>query len=57
VFSAVVPETETAALIEPEGLGERPYLLTSNYRTILSYNCSNAYALSVALLSDAIARR
>jgi lytic murein transglycosylase len=57
VFSVFVPETETAALIEPEGAGERPYLLTSNYRTILSYNCSNAYALSVALLSDAIARR
>lgn len=57
VFSVAIPETETAALIEPQGEGERPYLLTTNYRTILSYNCSNAYALSVALLSDAIARR
>jgi lytic murein transglycosylase len=55
--SVTAPEGETAALIEPEGEGERPYLLTANYRAILSYNCSNAYALSVALLSDAIARR
>jgi membrane-bound lytic murein transglycosylase B len=52
-----MPDVETAALIEPEGEGERPYLLTSNYKAFLSYNCSNAYALSVALLSDAIARR
>jgi lytic murein transglycosylase len=52
-----LPDSEPAALIEPEGAGEKPYLLTSNYRAILSYNCSNAYALSVALLSDAIARR
>jgi lytic murein transglycosylase len=54
---APVWDSEPAALIEPEGVGEKPYLLTSNYRAILSYNCSNAYALSVALLSDAIARR
>jgi lytic murein transglycosylase len=57
LFDVAVPDAETAALIEPEGEGERPYLLTSNYKAILSYNCSNAYALSVALLSDAIARR
>jgi lytic murein transglycosylase len=57
VFSVAFPESETATLIEPGGEGEKPYLLTSNYRAILSYNCSNAYALSVALLSDAIARR
>jgi lytic murein transglycosylase len=57
MLSVAVPDDETAALIEPQGEGERPYLLTSNYRAILSYNCSNAYALSVALLSDAIARR
>ena len=28
------------------------YLLTTNYRTILDYNCSNFYALSVGLLAD-----
>ena len=32
------------------------YLLTSNYRVILDYNCSNFYALSVGLLADEIAR-
>jgi lytic murein transglycosylase len=57
LFNVAMPDAETAALIEPEGEGERPYLLTSNYKAFLSYNCSNAYALSVALLSDAIARR
>ena len=48
---------EEATLLEPEGLAETPYLLTSNYRAILRYNCSNFYGMSVALLSDAIARR
>lgn len=52
-----VADRELAALIEPEGAGERAFLLTENYRAILSYNFSNGYALSVALLSDAIARR
>lgn len=57
VVGGAIPDTEMAALLEPEGPGERPFLLTSNYRAILNYNCSNAYATSVALLSDAIARR
>jgi membrane-bound lytic murein transglycosylase B len=54
---APLPDTELAALIEPEGPGEQPYLVTGNYRAILGYNCSNLYGMSVALLSDAIARR
>ncbi len=45
-----------AVLIEPDGAGNTAYLLTSNYRVILDYNCSNFYALSVGLLADAIAR-
>ncbi|MEH3037307.1 MAG: lytic murein transglycosylase [Sphingomonas adhaesiva] len=45
-----------AVLIEPDGVGNTAYLLTSNYRVILDYNCSNFYALSVGLLADAIAR-
>lgn len=45
-----------ATLIEPDGPGRTAYLLTSNYRVILDYNCSNFYALSVGLLADAIAR-
>ncbi len=43
-----------AALIEPDGVGKTGYLLGSNYRVILDYNCSNFYALSVGLLADAI---
>jgi lytic murein transglycosylase len=49
-------DTELASLIEPDGRGATAFLLTTNYRTILDYNCSNFYALSVGLLADAIAR-
>jgi lytic murein transglycosylase len=47
---------EMATLLEPDGPGRTAYLLTTNYRTILDYNCSNFYALSVGLLADAVAR-
>lgn len=43
-----------AALIEPDGDGKTAYLLGSNYRAILDYNCSNFYALSVGLLADEV---
>ncbi len=43
-----------ATLIEPDGEGKTAYLLGSNYRAILDYNCSNFYALSVGLLADAV---
>ena len=46
-----------AILIETPGAYAHGYLLTTNYRAILDYNCSNFYALSVGLLADAIARR
>jgi peptidoglycan lytic transglycosylase B len=49
-------DTELASLIEPDGQGNPGYLLTTNYRTILDYNCSNFYALSVGLLADAVHR-
>jgi membrane-bound lytic murein transglycosylase B len=49
-------ESEMASLIEPDGPGRTAYLLTTNYRTILDYNCSNFYALSVGLLADAVKR-
>jgi len=49
-------ENELASLIEPDGRGRTAYLLTTNYRTILDYNCSNFYALSVGLLADAVSR-
>ena len=41
-------------MIEPDGPGRTGYLVTTNYRSILDYNCSNFYALSVGLLADAI---
>jgi len=43
-----------ATLIEPDGPGKTAYLLTSNYRAILDYNCSNFYGLSVGLLADEV---
>jgi peptidoglycan lytic transglycosylase B len=49
-------DSEMASLIEPDGPGRTAYLLTTNYRAILDYNCSNFYALSVGLLADAVAR-
>jgi membrane-bound lytic murein transglycosylase B len=50
-----LPDSTLASLLEPDGPGETAYLLTGNYRVILDYNCSNFYALSVSLLSDAVA--
>ncbi len=52
-----IAENEMATLIEPDGPYATAYLLTNNYRTILDYNCSNFYALSVGLLADGIAAR
>lgn len=49
-------DTVMATLLEPDGPGNTAYLLTSNYRVILDYNCSNFYALSVGLLADAVER-
>ncbi len=43
------------SLVEPDGEGQGAFLTTRNYRAILEYNCSNFYALSVALLADAVA--
>jgi membrane-bound lytic murein transglycosylase B len=37
--------------------GTRSFLVYRNYDAILSYNCANSYGISVALLSDRIARR
>lgn len=50
-------DDEPASLLEPDGRRGTAYLLTSNYRTILAYNCSNFYALAVGLLADGIAPR
>lgn len=50
------PGDTLLSLIEPDGPGNTAYLLSGSYRSILDYNCSNFYALSVGLLADAIAR-
>ncbi len=47
-------ENTMATLLEPDGIGNRAYLLTGNYRVILDYNCSNFYGLAVGLLADEI---
>ena len=52
-----LPDSELASLIEPDGPDATAYLATSNYRSILDYNCSNFYAISVGVLADAIAGR
>ncbi len=54
--NALWPADDVAlTLVEPDGAGEGAYLTTGNYRAIMEYNCSNFYALSVALLGDAVA--
>ena len=52
---AGLADRDMASLIEPDGPGATAYLTTNNYRSILDYNCSNFYALSVLLLADGIA--
>ena len=47
-------DTTLATLVEPDGAGGPAYLTFGNYRRLLDYNCSNFYALSVALLGDAL---
>ncbi|NVE94026.1 lytic murein transglycosylase [Altererythrobacter lutimaris] len=49
-------DTVMTSLFQPDGPGTRAWLLTSNYRAILEYNCSNYYGMSVGLLADEIAR-
>jgi membrane-bound lytic murein transglycosylase B len=36
--------------------GSKSFLVYGNYDTILAYNCAHAYALSVGLLADRIAK-
>ncbi len=57
ITGQALPDNQMARLIEPDGPNGTAYLITDNYRAILAYNCSNFYAMSVALLADAIARR
>jgi len=52
-----IGENEQLSLIEPDGPNATAYLLSTNYRSILDYNCSNFYALAVGLLADEIVGR
>jgi lytic murein transglycosylase len=52
-----IGEDEQLSLIEPDGPNATAYLLSTNYRSILDYNCSNFYALAVGLLADRIVGR
>lgn len=52
-----MPENEFVTLFEANAPPANGYLLSTNYRAILDYNCSNFYAMSVGLLADEIARR
>jgi lytic murein transglycosylase len=49
-----LPDDTLVSLFQPDGPGAPAWLLTSNYRVILEYNCSNYYAMSVGLLADEI---
>ena len=51
-----LPDDTMVSLFQPDGPGTRAWLLTTNYRVILEYNCSNYYAMSVGLLADEIAQ-
>lgn len=42
------------SLVQPDGPGTPAFLTTASYRAIMEYNCSNFYALSVALLGDRV---
>ena len=52
-----IGENEQLSLIEPDGPNATAYLLSTNYRSILDYNCSNFYAIAVGLLADRIVGR
>ncbi|HET9810612.1 MAG TPA: lytic murein transglycosylase [Sphingomicrobium sp.] len=51
-----LPDNELVTLMETEGAYADGYLLTTNYKAILEYNCSNYYAMTIGLLANAIAR-
>ncbi|MYE00220.1 MAG: lytic murein transglycosylase, partial [Alphaproteobacteria bacterium] len=44
-------------LLMPDGAEGSAFLIYRNYESLLRYNCSNLYALTVGLLSDAIGGR
>ena len=49
-----IPASVNASLVRGQG---RNFLVYRNYETLLQYNCSNSYAVTIGLLSDRIAAR
>ena len=50
---SALPEVDAmASMVQPGGAQGQTYLTYSNYRAILSYNCSNLYAMAVGHLAD-----
>lgn len=49
-----LPKTTPAALLMPAGREGPAWLVTPNYHAIWQYNRSDAYALAIGLLSDAL---
>jgi len=43
-----------ARLVAPDGINGKIFLVYSNYKNILYYNCSSYYAISIGILSDEI---
>lgn len=52
-YSDNLPD-QAYALIIPDSKESRTYLVGGNFRTILSYNCANKYAVSVGILAEKI---
>jgi lytic murein transglycosylase len=48
------PDATPMTLVEPDGVGGDAFLTTGSFRSLLEYNCSNFYALSVALIADGV---
>jgi len=57
VENGAMPSEGSGQLLIPSGLRGPIFLVTSNFKTIKTYNNSTAYALGVALLGDAILGR
>ncbi len=45
---------QTASILRIDGSSDQSYLVYTNFRTILRYNCANFYALAVGHLAEAI---
>ncbi len=55
--AALPAVTMDARLLMPDGADGAAFLVYRNYESLLRYNCSNLYALTVGLLSDAVVGR